>query len=96
MTLPVRVPVKATVNTTGSPSLAAAFAIDRVGVLPPPSSSSLMVPEAVPSWMVAPPGLLRLTVKDSVCSSMSSSTVGTEIVLELSLAAKVSDREVCV
>ena len=97
MTLPVRAPVKVTVNTTGSPSLAAASAIDRVGVLPPPSSSSsLMVPEAVPSWMVAPLGLLRLTVKDSVCSSMSSSTVGTEIVLELSLAAKVSDREVCV
>ena len=53
-------------------------------------------PVAVPSWMPAPPGLPRVTVKVSVCSWMSSSTVGTEIVLELSLAAKVSDREVCV
>ena len=59
-------------------------------------SSSVMVPVAVPSWMVAPPGLLRVTVKVSVCSSMSSFTVGTEIVLELSLVAKVSDLEVCV
>ena len=55
-----------------------------------------MVPVAVPSWMVAPSGLLRVTVKVSVCSSMSSFTVGTEIVLELSLVAKVSDVEVCV
>ena len=54
-----------------------------------------MVPVAVPSWMVAPAGLLRVTVKVSVCSSMSSFTVGTEIVLELSLVAKVSDLEVC-
>ena len=46
--------------------------------------------------MLAALGLLRLTVKVSVCSSVVSSTVGTEIVLELSLVAKVSAPEVCV
>ena len=47
-------------------------------------SSSVMVPVALPSWMVAPLGLLRETEKVSVCSSSLSSMVGTWMVLELS------------
>ena len=79
MTFPVRVPLTVTVNTTGSPSLAAAFAMDRAGPFPPPSVSlSVIVPVAVPFARVAPLGLVSLTLKVSVRSSSVSSVVGTE------------------
>ena len=51
-------------------------------------SSSVMVPVALPSWMVAPLGLERVTVKVSVCSCVVSSTVGTRIVFDASPGAK--------
>ncbi len=45
-------------------------------------SSSVMVPVAVPSSMVAPAGLLSVTVNVSASSSSLSSSVGTLMVLE--------------
>ena len=54
-----------------------------------------MVPVAVPSWMVAPVAVLRVTVKVSVCSSTVSSTVGTGIVFEASPGANWRVPEVC-
>ena len=51
----------------------------RVGSVVTGSSSSLMVPVAVPVVMVAPLGSLRVTVKVSFSSSSVSSVVGTEI-----------------
>ena len=62
----------------------------RVGSGVTGSSSSLMVPVAVPVAMVAPVGLPRVTVKVSSGSSSVSSVVWTEMVLESSSAAKVS------
>ena len=53
-------------------------------------SSSVMVPVAVPSAMVAPTGLLRVTVKVSISSSTVSSVVWIEMVFELSFVANVS------
>ena len=53
------------------------------------SSSSLMVPVAVPVAMVAPLGLPRVTVKVSSSSSSVSSVVWTEMVLESSVGVKV-------
>ena len=58
--------LRVTVNSAASPSSASASAMTMAGG----SSSSLMVPVAVPSWMVAPPGLLRFRVKFSFCSSI--------------------------
>ena len=57
-------------------------------------SSSVMVPVAEPSSMVAPLGLERVTVKVSVCSWVVSSTVGTRTVFEASPGAKVRVRDV--
>ena len=62
----------------------------RVGSGVTGSSSSLMVPVAVPVAMVAPVGLPRVTVKVSSGSSSVSSVVWTEMVFESSSAAKVS------
>ena len=55
-----------------------------------------MVPVAVPSWMVAPSGLLRSRVKVSSSSSISSSRVGTGIVWAFSPGANVRVPEVAV
>ena len=54
------------------------------------SSSSVMVPVAVPSSMVAPLALPRVTVKVSVSSAVVSCTVGTVMIFEFSLVSKVS------
>ena len=59
------------------------------------SSSSVMVPVAVPSWMVALSGSLRSRVKVSLCSSTSSSRVGTAIVTASSPGANVRVAEGC-
>ncbi len=88
MTLPVRMPLKVTVNTTGSPSLAVASAMDRVGSGGGGggggASSSLMVPVAVAVVMGTPAlALSRVTVKVSFGSTSPSSIVDTEIVSEL-------------
>ena len=85
MTLPLKVPVRETVNSAVSPSVTVASSMARVGsggVVGPPSLS-LMAPVAVSSSMVAPVGLLRVTVKVSVDSPASSSVVSTEIVCEV-------------
>ena len=98
VTFAVRLPVRVTVNTTGSPSLADALAMDRAGELPPPAVSlSLMVTVAVPFAMFAPPvGLLSLTVKFSACSWSPSSVVGTEIVRVVTPGVNVSVSDVVV
>ena len=84
-------------NSTGSPSVAAASSMDRVGSVGGcPSSSSLMVPVAVPSSMVAPTGLPRVTVKVSVSSWVVSSVVGTEMVRNSSVGEKVRVSDVSV
>ena len=82
--------LRVTVNSAVSPSSASASAMTMAGG----SSSSLMVPVAVPSWMVAPSGLPRLRVKVSFLSSISSWRVGTGIVLESSPGANVRVPEV--
>ena len=84
--------LRVTVNSTASPSSASASAMTMAGG----SSSSLMVPVAAPSWMVAPSGLLRSRVKVSSCSSTSSSWVDTAIVLAFSPGANVRVPEVAV
>ena len=66
----------------------------RVGRAVTGPSSSVMVPVAEPSAMVALVGLERVTVKVSVCSWVVSSTVGTRMVFEASPGAKVRVPEV--
>ena len=85
-----------TSNWAVPPSCTAASPIDSSGVLPPPSSLSLIVPSPVWSSSVAPSGLRRVTVKRSSDSWASSSTVDTEIVFVGCPAVKVSVADVCV
>jgi len=54
------------------------------------SSSSTIVPVAVPSSSVAPPGLLSVTVNVSSGSSVSSSVVCTSMVFRVSPGSNVS------
>ena len=89
----VLVLLRVTVNWAVSPSsTVASMMLSRGSVAVTVPSSSVMVPVAVPSWMVAPPGLLRVTVKVSVCSSVVSSTVGTEIVLDALAGSRTGQR----
>ena len=60
------------------------------------SSSFRMVPMAVPSAMVAPDGLERVTVKVSSASSTVSARMSTWIILEVSPGAKVTVPDVAV
>ena len=53
-------------------------------------SLSMIVPSPVSSFSLAPAGLLRVTVKRSSDSCSLSSTVGTEIVIIVCPAVKVS------
>ncbi len=70
-------------NTTGSPSLAAASAMLSPDGRCSGASSSMMVTVAVPLARTAPPGLLSLTVKLSAGSGSVSSVVATVIVAAL-------------
>ena len=88
----VLVALRVTMNSAVSPSSASASATTITGG----SSSSVMVPVAAPSWMVAPAGLLRSRLKVSFSSSISSSRVGTGIVLAVSPGANVRVPEVAV
>ena len=83
-------PVRVTVSCTVSPSSADASAMDSVGVVPPPPSSSVMAPRPELSSRVAPSGLPSVTVKCSSDSCSSSSMVATEMVFVLSPGWKLS------
>ena len=89
MTVSVLVLLKVTRNSASSPSSTVSSAMFRVGRAVTGPSSSVMVPVAEPSWMVAPLGLARVTVKVSVCSWVVSSTVGTRMVFDASPGANV-------
>ena len=89
MTVSVLVLLRVTRNWASSPSSTVSPAMFSRGSVVTGRSSSVMVPVAFPSWMVAPLGLLRETAKVSVCSSAVSSTVGTRMVFDASPGAKV-------
>lgn len=71
-----------------SPSSADTSSIRSDGV--PPSSSSMIVADPLPSRMFAPDAELSTTVKDSRFSPTSSSSTDTLIVSSVSPAEKVS------
>ena len=79
--------LRVTRNRAVSPSATVASAMFSRGRAVTAPSSSVMVPVPLPSSMVAPAGLLSVTVNVSVCSSVVSSTVGTAMIFDASPGA---------